>query len=110
MKVHLVKKQSIRDFASSRVGAAKPLGLWLTAIKYADWNAPADIRATFGSADLLGQGTSRVVFNIGGNKFRLIATYYFGEANVHLFVKWIGTHSEYERLCYQEKQYTVGKY
>jgi len=65
---------------------------------------------TFNSADILGNGSERVVFNIGGNKYRMICKYHFGETKVHLFVNWIGTHSEYTKLCNEGKQYTVNVY
>jgi mRNA interferase HigB len=83
---------------------------WLTAIKYADWNGPDDIKRTFGAADLIGSGSERVVFDIGGNNFRLIAKYYFGEEKVHLFIMWIGSHAEYDELCDKGKQYEVSDY
>ncbi|MFM7359336.1 MAG: type II toxin-antitoxin system HigB family toxin, partial [Sediminibacterium sp.] len=55
----------------------------------------ADIQQTFASADLLRRGSNRVVFYIGGNHFRVIGKHQFGWSNVHLFIKWIGTHKEY---------------
>jgi mRNA interferase HigB len=66
----------------------------------------------FASADLLGQSSNCVIFNVGGNKFRIICSYYFNEEidSVTLFVKWIGTHAEYDQLCDRGKQYTVDKY
>ncbi|MEI7896936.1 MAG: type II toxin-antitoxin system HigB family toxin [bacterium] len=69
-----------------------------------------NIRHTFGSADLLGQGSSRVVFNIGGNNYRMICKYHFGSSLVHLFVCWIGTHAEYDELCNHGGQYTVNEH
>lgn len=59
---------------------------------------------------MLGNGTSRVVFDIGGNHYRLIASYAFGERQVHLFVCWIGTHAEYTKLCAKNQQYTINLY
>lgn len=73
--------------------------MWLWVIKRVDWNSPEDILSTFNSADLLGNGTNRVVFNIGGNNYRMICHYVFGEKQAHLFVCWIGTHAEYDKLC-----------
>ncbi|MCF6341439.1 MAG: type II toxin-antitoxin system HigB family toxin [Bacteroidales bacterium] len=81
--------------------------IWLSIIKRAEWNEPGDIIATFSSADILGNGSQRVVFNIGGNKYRMICKYHFGEIRVHLFVKWIGTHAAYTKLCNAGKQYAV---
>jgi mRNA interferase HigB len=46
--------------------------LWLTFLKLADWKEPGDITKTFGSADLLGNGSDRVVFDIAGNNYRMI--------------------------------------
>ena len=73
----------------------------------ADWQEPEDMQSTFGSADLLGNGSSRVIFDISGNKYRMISKYAFGEKEVHLFICWIGTHAEYSQLCKKGQQYTV---
>ncbi|MDQ1085582.1 type II toxin-antitoxin system HigB family toxin, partial [Siphonobacter sp. SORGH_AS_1065] len=84
--------------------------IWLTAIKYADWESPENIKDTFGAADLLGNGSHRVVFDVGGNNYRIICKYAFGERQVHLFVCWIGTHADYDKLCKNNEQYTVNRY
>ena len=95
---------------SEHAGSAYSFEEWLSKVKLADWTLPTDIRNSFPTADLLGNGFSRVVFNIAGNRFRMICTYKFGESQAHLFVCWIGTHSEYDKLCRKEKQYTVNVY
>ena len=84
--------------------------LWLTAVNYADWNVPDDILETFGSADLLGNNSNRVIFNVGGNNYRMICKYAFGSKQVHLFICWIGTHAEYNKLCANNRQYSVTLY
>jgi len=66
--------------------------------------------ATFGSADLLGNSSNRVVFDIAGNTYRMICKYAFGDKQVHLFVCWIGTHTDYDKLCKLNEQYTVSDY
>lgn len=109
MRVHLIKRQTVESYAAHHA-RVRSFALWLTAVKYADWNTPADIQQTFGSADLLGNGSSRVVFDIGGNHHRLIARYVFGERQVHLFVCWVGIHAEYDKLCAKGEQYTVNLY
>jgi mRNA interferase HigB len=86
------------------------VNLHLILLRFADWNVPRDIVSTFNSADILGQGSNRVVFNTGGNKYRMICKYYFGKKKIHLFVKWIGTHSEYDKLCKENKQYHIDQY
>lgn len=107
MKIHLIKKQSIEAYALQNARSRSSFQTWLAVLKYADWNLSGDIQKTFNSSDLLGKGTSRVVFDIGGNTFRMICKYAFGEKQVHLFVCWIGTHAEYNKLCDNDKQYTV---
>lgn len=93
-------------YANSTAGFAD----WLNKIAVADWEKPEDMTCTFPSADVLGKGSSRVVFDIGGNKFRMICSYYFGRMQAHLFVNWIGTHAEYTRLCKEGKQYSISNY
>ena len=109
-KVHLIKKQTIEDFAIANVQSRRPLEDWLEKIKFADWSRPSDIKATFGSADLLGNGSNRVVFDIGGNDYRVIGKYAFGEKMVHLFICWIGSHAAYDKLCYKNEQFTINIY
>lgn len=86
MKVHLIKKQTIEDFIKKQSNSKLPFKLWLETVKSGDWNDPNDIKRTFGSADLLGNGSNRVTFNIGGNNYRLICQYSFGQKAVHLFI------------------------
>jgi mRNA interferase HigB len=110
MKVHLISKQTLEDFIIKNARSRASLGIWCSIIKLADWNEPNDIMMTFGNADLLGNGSERIVFNVGGNNFRLICKYHFGETKIHLFIKWIGTHAEYSKLCKEGKQYDVSLY
>ncbi len=110
MKVHLIKKQSIEDYVADHATSKIAFAKWLATLKEADWSIPEDIQATFPSADLLGNGSSRVVFDIGGNNYRMICKYAFGEKEIHLFICWIGTHAAYTKLCDRNLQYTVSVY
>ena len=110
MKVRLIKRRSIEEFALQNAASRSSFRIWLTVIKYADWAEPQDINETFGSADLLGDGSNRIVFNIAGNNFRMICKYHFGITRAHLYIKWIGTHAEYTKLCNDNEQYTVDSY
>ena len=65
------------------------------------------MKQTFGSVDILGKGSQRAVFNVGGNNYRIICKYQFGKTRVHLFVCWIGTHAEYNKLCNDERRYSI---
>jgi mRNA interferase HigB len=110
MKIHLIKKQTILLFASKHARSRASFEEWLTKVKYADWLIPSDIKKTFGKVDLLGKGSQRVVFDVGGNEFRMICQYGFGEKYIHLFVCWIGTHADYMKLCNLNQQYTINIY
>ena len=110
MKTHIIKKQTIEKYVRNNNQSKSAFAFWLSIIKWVQWQEPNDIISTFNSADILGKGSERVVFNIGGNKYRIICRYHFGKKKVHLFVKWIGTHAEYTKLCNEGKQYTVNVY
>lgn len=107
MKLHLIKEKTIRDYIAEHSSSEPAFNNWLAKIKYSDWNEPADIKNTFSSADLLGKRSDRVVFDVGGNNHRLICRYMFGEKKVHLFIKWIGTHAKYDKLCKSGEQFTI---
>ena len=67
---------------------------WYRDVLQADWAAPADIKAQFRSASILKDG--RVVFNLAGNKYRLVVWVNFPCRVV--YVRFIGTHAEYDRI------------
>ena len=110
MRVHLIKKQSIQDFYFRNPRSKKSFEFWLTIIKNVDWETPLDIIVTFNKADILGKSSNRVVFDIAGNYYRMICKYHFGKNKVHLFVKWIGTHADYTKICNEGRQYSINAY
>ena len=110
MRVRLIKRKSIEAFVKKNAQSRTSFRIWLTIVKQADWTTVADMKQTFGSADLLGNGSYRVVFNIGGNTYRMICSYHFGGTTVYMYVKWIGTHAAYDTLCSKNGQYTVNQY
>jgi mRNA interferase HigB len=110
MKIHLIKEKTIQDYIKEHAQSKSSFKEWVSKILDADWEFPEDINQTFGSADMLGNGSSRVVFDIGGNNYRMICKYAFGNKNIRLYVCWIGTHTEYDKLCKKNEQYTVFDY
>ncbi len=110
MKLHLIKKQTIENYVLENARSRTSFEIWFSILKRANWNEPNDIISTFNSADILGKGSERVVFNVGGNNYRMICKYHFGNTRVHLFVKWIGTHAEYTKVCSDGKQYEINTY
>ena len=64
-------------------------------VQRATWSGPADVRAVFGSADFL--ANNRVVFDIKGNTYRLIAQIKY-EPLFLVFIRFVGTHAAYDRV------------
>jgi mRNA interferase HigB len=110
MRAHLIRTRTVRLFVEVYPSGKTAFEDWLALIKAAAWETPGDIKKTFRTADLLGRGSNRVIFNIAGNQFRMICKYAFGESQIHLFICWIGSHAMYDKLCRENKQYTVNLY
>jgi mRNA interferase HigB len=110
MKVHLVKKQTLENFTLRHPGIKASLEDWMEKLKLAEWEQSGDMKSTYNIADLLGKSSSRVVFDIAGNNYRMICKYFFGAKQVHLFVCWLGTHAKYDKICKQGDQYTINLY
>jgi mRNA interferase HigB len=90
--VRIVSERKLRDFAERFPRAKSPLRSWKTAVKSSSWKDPADLKGTLGATDFVGDKT---IFDIGGNKFRLIAFVHYGRQIV--FVKHVLTHAEYDK-------------
>ena len=71
---------------------------WFHEARIADWGTPADIKASYRNASIL--GNNRVVFNIGGNKYRLVVAVNYRARIV--FIRFIGSHAEYDRINAEE--------
>jgi mRNA interferase HigB len=62
MKVHLIKKQTLEDFAHRHPRSKTSLEDWTEKPKLADWEQPGDMKQTYNTADILGKSSSRVCF------------------------------------------------
>jgi mRNA interferase HigB len=92
MRVIAVK--ALREYWTRYADAEGPLKAWFASTERAIWNTPHDIKAEYAAASIL--STDRVVFNIKGNHYRLIVAVAY-DAKI-VFVKWFGTHAEYDRI------------
>jgi mRNA interferase HigB len=112
MKTHLIKERTIQDYMKLHASSKPSFVAWIQLVKNANWNNLNDIKKTFSSASLLGNGTNRVIFDIAGNNHRMICDVYFSTEveTCTLFVKWIGTHAQYDLLCAKNQQYTIDIY
>ncbi len=107
MKVNLIKEKTLLGYSQKHAEAKTSCSDFISKIKAADWEKPEDMKSTFRSADILGKGTNRVVFDIGGNNHRVLCKYRFGLKSVRLYVLWLGTHAEYSELCKNKQQYSA---
>ena len=74
--------------------AEQPLRAWVKVVRTAEWHNPPGIKRMFNGADVLRNG--RVVFDIGGNKYRLVAWVNLQYGVV--YVRFIGTHRQYDAI------------
>jgi mRNA interferase HigB len=94
--MRIISRRTLREFweRPGRRDAEQPLKAWFREASRADWASPADVKDAFGSASIV--ANSRVVFNIAGNKYRLVV-----RANYPyriLYVRFVGTHQEYDKI------------
>lgn len=92
--MNLVAVKFLRAFWEKHPDAEQPLKSWADEVKKASWKHPAEIKEQYRSASIL--KNRRVVFNIKGNDYRLVASvaYHFQA----VYVKFIGTHKEYDGI------------
>lgn len=77
------------------------LDAWYAEVSKADWKSPAELKSQYRSASVI--SAERVVFNIKGNDYRMVVaiSYHYQV----LFIKWLGTHKEYDRIDAQRIDY-----
>jgi len=94
--VRIIGKLKLQGFWRKHRQARKPLEKWVQVVEQSQWDNWSNVKSTFGSADLVKMKTGNfVVFNIGGNKYRLITTVNFKGQIV--IVDVVLTHPEYDR-------------
>ena len=94
--MHVISRKKLVEFYkhSGHQGAKGPLEAWYYETKHAQWASPADVKNHYRSASIL--KNNRVVFNIAGNKYRLVVRINYNSKTV--FVHFIGTHQEYDKI------------
>lgn len=92
--MRIIAKRTLRTYWEREPGAEQPLRSWFALAAKSEWSSPADVKAIYGNASIV--GGDRVVFNIGGNRYRLIVR--FDYARRIGFIRFIGTHAEYDRI------------
>ena len=85
---------ALRKFWVKHPQAEMPLRAWYADASRADWKTPADIKAAYRNASFV--GSSRVVFNIKGNNYRLIVAVHYNRRI--MYIRFVGTHAEYDAV------------
>ena len=84
-----------------RAAVKAALDAWYYEVKSAAWSSPAEVKRAYANASII--GSERVVFNIKGNSYRLVAAVDYKRQAV--FIKWLGSHADYDRIDVRTVQY-----
>ncbi|MBP7691096.1 MAG: type II toxin-antitoxin system HigB family toxin [Anaerolineales bacterium] len=92
--MRIISRKASRTFWEDHPDARSALEAWYADVKSAAWEAPADIKAEYRNASFV--ANNRVVFNIRGNKYRVIVAVQYKLQIV--FIRFVGTHQEYDQV------------
>jgi len=92
--MRVIARKTLCDYWTREPETEETLKAWFTEAQSANWTGPADIKEMFRSASILKD--SRVVFNICGNKYRLVVWINYPFKTV--YIRFIGTHKEYDAI------------
>lgn len=95
--MHIISRKALRSFWERYPESEPPLTRWYKIMERTTFGNFAELRATFPTADLVGE---LIVFNIGGNKYRLMASIHFNRGKV--YVRHVLTPIEYNRGTWKE--------
>lgn len=90
----VISKTVLVEFGKNHADSLEALNVWYSSVKQADWNSFNDLKSRFKSVDYV--GNDRYVFNIKGNKYRLVVMIFFDIRTI--YIRFIGTHAEYDKI------------
>ena len=96
--MRVITKRTLLRFWEEHPDAIRPLTAWYAEAVKAKWTTPQEIKAHYKTASFL--AGNRVVFNVGGNKYRLIVKINYPYGTV--YIRFIGTHAEYDKIKAKE--------
>lgn len=96
--MRIISRKTLVLFWKEHKHAEQPLRSWYAEAKHADWRSPDAIKAKYRHASILRD--NRVVFNIAGNKYRLVVKIHYNTGIV--YIRFVGTHAEYDRINAEE--------
>ncbi len=96
--MRIIKRGALEQFWQRHPDARASLEAWYGVVRKANWKNPAELKQVYHNADFVGR---RTVFNIAGNKYRLIARVNYQSQRV--FVLYLLTHAEYDNHAEYDK-------
>lgn len=94
--MRIITKKRLEDFSTDHPDASVSLKFWYDVIKSNNFYSPKDVIEVFNTADYV--GNDRIVFNIARNKYRLIAKFKFHPRAQRVYIRFVGTHTEYDKI------------
>ena len=92
--MRIIALGTLRDFWQKHADAEVPLRSWYATASRADWRIPAEVKVAYRNASFV--ANNRIVFNIKGNDYRLIAAVHYNRGM--MFIRFIGTHRDYDKI------------
>ncbi len=91
--MHVITRKRLQEFCRNHPDSQRPLKAWLAIVRSKNYFSPYEVRWDFPSASFLGRW--RTVFNIGGNKYRLVVDMRYDLGRI--YIRHVLTHEEYDR-------------
>ncbi|CCQ57027.1 type II toxin-antitoxin system HigB family toxin [Crocosphaera watsonii] len=92
--MRIIARSTLREFWQKYPDSEQSLKAWFYDVKSANWQSPSDIKNVYANASII--ANNRVVFNIRGNRYRLIVHVRYDIGIV--FIRFIGTHQDYDQI------------
>lgn len=92
--IRIFARSTLKDFWIKHPDSEQYLKTWYDTVLSSNWNNPNDVKQSYINSSVLKDG--RIVFNIKGNKYRLVAKFNFQKK--WIFIRFIGTHNEYDKI------------
>ncbi|MEO0400451.1 MAG: type II toxin-antitoxin system HigB family toxin [Pseudomonadota bacterium] len=96
--MRIIARRRLREFSDAVANAKAALDAWYQEARKADWKTPNDIKEQYRHASIV--GNNRVVFNIAGNKYRLVVRIDYSAGII--FIRFIGSHADYDKIDVEE--------
>lgn len=105
--MRIIARRTLREFVATRTGhkdqgaLRSALDAWFHEAQNAEWHSSAELKELYATASIV--SADRVVFNIKGNSYRLVAAIDYEKGIV--WIKWLGTHKDYDQIDVTEVEH-----